>query len=675
MNSSKHTILQAWPLLVLLVLLVFLVDANAKAIGGAALWMPFGSGDASETASSIRMSYVYLPQLVMALIAGAGLGFAGGVFQLSLLNPLASPSTLGVSAGAQLALTLALLLAPELHADHAFAISLIGSFLAWGLVALISGRKLEDPLTLLLSGMAVSFTLAAVTTCLFILKDHYLNSMFIWGAGDLAQNGWDGVRFLAPKLLVGAAIVLAMARPLSLLGLGSGVARSAGVSVGWSRAILLSAAILITAAITATIGIIAFVGLAAPHIARMIGARRVVPQLLLAALMGALLLGVTDQALQFLLKSLAAFLPAGALAGLLGAPLILYLLRKITASPLQSEHSLWLRSRVNRDRAGQWAIVAACGLVLLACIAAALFVPRLEMSLVFDWRAPRVLTALLAGCALGCAGCLGQRLLANPMASPESMGISAGAIMGTIIVMLILPTAGTAGQTAGALAGAIIVLLAVLTYGRRQDFDPRRLILVGIAITAIADATILIFFATGDPRVSQILALMSGSTYRASYTLLSIPAVLGIVGALMVLPALRWLDILPLGNATGRALGMPLARARIVIILAMALLTVAATLLVGPITFVGLAAPQIARVIGLRSVGTHLVGSTVLGGSVIVASDLVGRQLFTPYELPAGLLAILIGALSLALVLTIMRLSGARQIKITNAADQKRLAA
>ncbi|MBD8893642.1 Fe(3+)-hydroxamate ABC transporter permease FhuB [Roseibium litorale] len=661
MTSSRLPLLRVWPLLCLAALLVFLAGSNISAIGGGSLWGPIWSGTTSGTASSIRMSYVYSPQLVMALLSGSGLGFAGCVFQLSLLNPLASPSTLGVSSGAQLALTLTLLLAPELHASHAFAIALTGSFLAWGLVAAIGGRRLEDPLTLLLSGMAVSFTLAAVTTCLFILKDHYLNSMFIWGAGDLAQNGWDGVRFLAPKLVFGAAIVLAMSRPLSLLGLGTGVARSAGVPVGWARAIVLSAAILITAAITAAVGIIAFVGLAAPHIARMAGARRVIPQLLTAALTGALLLGVTDQALQFLLKSLASFLPAGALAGMLGAPLILYLMRKMAKPPVQPEHSLWLRPHIIRSRADQWRLVAICCMVLLVCLAIALGLPSLDLPLILDWRAPRVLTALLAGCALGCAGCLGQRLLGNPMASPESMGISAGAIMGTVLVLLILPAAGTVGQTAGALGGALIVLMSVLFYGRHQDFDPRSLILVGIAITAIADAAILIFFATGDPRVSQVLALMSGSTYRASYELLSIPAGLSLVAVLMILPALRWLDILPIGNGTARALGMPLALARTVIIISMALLTVAATLLAGPITFVGLAAPQIARVIGLRSTGSHLAGSAALGGSVIVFSDFAGRRLFLPYELPAGLMSVLIGAFGLVLTLTVLRFYGKRR--------------
>ncbi|MEJ8474300.1 Fe(3+)-hydroxamate ABC transporter permease FhuB [Roseibium algae] len=661
MKNPEFSILKVWPLAALGGVLLYLVFGNVSTILGAPISLAtiFEAamvGPMGDSAPALQFSYVYLPQLVISLLCGAGLGFAGAVFQQTLLNPLASPATLGVSSGAQLALTVALLLAPEFHANHAFAIALTGSCLAWGVVALLAGRRLEDPLTLVLTGMIVSFTLAAITTCLFVLKDSYLNSMFIWGAGDLTQNGWNGTAFLLPKLALGAIVVLTLSRQLSLLGLGSDVARSAGVSAGLSRTILLSAAILMSAAITATVGIIAFVGLAAPHIARMMGARCVVPQLLCAAVMGALLLGVADQGLQFALQDLASFLPAGALAGLLGAPLLLYLMMKMSTRRPELDDTPMLRAPVNHGTAIQVRIIAGLGVLLVLCLVIALSVPWSGLDAISVWRLPRVAAALLAGCALGCAGCLAQRLIGNPMASPESMGISAGAITGTIAVMLLLPMAEAAGQTIGALLGSLLVFAAVLYFGRRQSFDPRSLILVGIAITALADALILVFFATGDPRLGEVLALSSGSTYRITFDTLFLPAGISVLGLVLALPTLRWLEILPLGAVTGRSLGLPLASARFLIILATSLLTVAATLLIGPISFVGLAAPHIARALGLRSAVTQFAGSALAGGAVIVFADFIGRQMARPYELPAGLLSILVGAIVFVAVLSFSRL-------------------
>jgi ferric hydroxamate transport system permease protein len=107
-------------------------------------------------------------------------------------------------------------------------------------------------------------------------------------------------------------------------------------------------------------------------------------------------------------------------------------------------------------------------------------------------------------------------------------------------------------------------------------------------------------------------------------------------------PLTRWLDILPLGAATSRSLGIGLNRARL-LLLVVALLTACATLVVGPLSFVGLLAPHMARLLGLSRARQHLLGAALVGMLLMVLADWVGRQVIFPYEVPAGLVASLIG--------------------------------
>ncbi|WP_349366401.1 MAG: Fe(3+)-hydroxamate ABC transporter permease FhuB [Nitratireductor rhodophyticola] len=633
-----------------LVLLCLFIAGNTAAIRGEESLTALIFGQTENLSVSIEYWYAYLPRLSVALLAGAGLGIAGAVFQQILQNPLASPATLGVSSGAQLALALALLLAPELHADHPFLVALAGSFLAWGLVSLLVGRRMDDPVSLVLTGMVVSFTAGAVTTCLLLLKNQYLTSLFLWGSGDLTQYDWQGVHFLLPRLVLGAAALLLLSRPLALMGLGRESARSSGLSTGLFSFLALGIAIFLASAVTATVGLIAFVGLASPHLATMLGMRRIGPRLLTAGFVGALLLGLVDQGMQFGLSGLGRFLPAGALTGILGAPLLLYLLKRLPPASASSAGEVLPVSAGLSGRGERYFLVLLMTILALA-ILIALGLPSISFETIMDWRAARVFAAALSGAALGLAGCLVQRLLSNPMASPEIIGVSTGAVMGVIVVMIALPAATAGMQMTGALFGALAILLTILAYARRHDLEPRRLILAGIAITAFADALVLTFLATGDPRGNVVLAFMSGSTYRVGMGDLALPAIMAMAGAGIALSTLRWLDILTLGGAAGRSLGLPLGSARFFIILATALLTASACLFLGPISFVGLTAPHIARLCGLRRTRVQLPGAALTGAILVVMADWTGRQIFRPYELPAGLLSVLLGALILGVIL------------------------
>jgi iron complex transport system permease protein len=169
-------------------------------------------------------------------------------------------------------------------------------------------------------------------------------------------------------------------------------------------------------------------------------------------------------------------------------------------------------------------------------------------------------------------------------------------------------------------------------------------LLVGVAVSMVLSAVAALLTISGDPRLQTVLVWMTGSTYLVSAG----SAVVAAVTAAVVLPAVhlaaRWLEILPLGEASARALGLPLARVRFVLLGLIAVLTAVATLIVGPLSFVGLMAPQIARQLGMARATPHLVCAALAGGLLMIVADWLGRVLMFPFQIPAGLLATLIGA-------------------------------
>ena len=237
-----------------------------------------------------------------------------------------------------------------------------------------------------------------------------------------------------------------------------------------------------------------------------------------------------------------------------------------------------------------------------------------------------------------------QRLTSNPMASPEVFGISSGASLGVIVLLFVVRLPDEAMQLGAAAAGAVIALVAMLALGWRSAFSPDRMLLTGVAIGSAFSAIVALLMASGDPRMANLLSWMAGSTYRVTGQEAIVSAAIAAV-MLAMLPLLtRWLEILPLGEAASRGLGVNLAGSRLALLLAISALTAAATVVVGPLSFVGLMAPHMARMLGMQRPLFQLFGAAVLGGLIMLLADWVGRNVLFPYQIPAGLLATFIGA-------------------------------
>lgn len=591
-----------------------------------------------------------LPRAAVAVLAGAALGLAGLLLQRVLRNALAEPSTLGISAGAQLAMATATLFAPALMGWSVGFVAFAGGIAAVAIILALTWRRGLEPVSVVLAGMMVALTANAASAALILANGDYLFSLFIWGGGSLVQQSWDPAIAIGSRLVIGFAAAILLLRPLAILGLDDASARSLGVALHASRFAIVALAVWIATTVAAEVGVIGFVGLAAPALAALSGARTLGQRIVAAPLIGAILLWVTDGLVQLASGPAGERLPTGAATALLGGPLLLWILPRLRMMEWPSLTAPMATSR----RAARPGVMLA---VTLAALVASVLVAFLvgsgpegwtvaTGSLLADlsqWRIPRIAVAAASGAMLAAAGVMVQRLTGNPLASPEVLGVGTGAGAGLTAVLLINATAGLFWQMTGAAAGALGALLLILGVAARGRFGPERLLLGGVAIGAAASAVITAVIAMGTMTSYTLLAWLTGSTAQAdatqALTALALMAVL-IAPALLTV---RWLDILPLGGEAAKSLGISLVRARFVVVLLAALMTASAAMFVGPLSFIGLIAPHLARLLGLGRARDHLIGAVLLGAALMVVSDWLARMVAFPYQLPVGLFASLIG--------------------------------
>ena len=269
---------------------------------------------------------------------------------------------------------------------------------------------------------------------------------------------------------------------------------------------------------------------------------------------------------------------------------------------------------------------------------------ELRDGIVWQLRLPRVLTAAAVGAGLALSGAVMQAITRNPLADPYLLGLSSGASLGAVAVLILGVTVFLAPA---AFVGALLALLATLLIARAAGpISPARTVLAGVAVSALASAvTSLVIFwtATGDS-YREILAWLLGSLAGARW-----PAVAIAVGAFALIGvpltfAGRTLDAFAFGETAAASLGVNVNRTRWMLLIATALLTGAMVSVSGSIGFVGLVLPHAVRL--LVGVGNRAVLplSALLGAVFLVWADTAARTVFDPRELPVGIVTAIVGA-------------------------------
>jgi iron complex transport system permease protein len=638
---------RGWWLVALICIGLGLTIHSCLGVLAPAKWLHIANIDIDDPSQLVAF-YSVAPRIVMSLVAGFALGLSGAVFQQVLQNPLAEPGLLGISAGAQLALSASLLYVPSLWIYGQEAIALAGAAIALAVVLAVASARRFAPATITLAGLITGLYCSAVFALLVLFHHDFLQDILNWQAGSLQQNGWSGVLGLLPRITFSTVLIVVFMRPLTLLTLGDAQASSLGLSAAPARIILLAGAAALAAFVTSTVGLIAFIGLAAPNLARTIS-RKASDHLIWSSVAGAVILLSLDQLLVFLAPFLGD-IPTGAAAGLLTGPLLVMLAarRPLAAIAGRTEKALAL------PKAGYglyWLLGGLgllAGLILLSLAYGRFpdgwrFATADDVDLVMYWRLPRILGAAGAGSCLALSGLLLQRTTRNPMASPELLGIGYGAGLGMVIAMIALPSDASLSRLVAAAIGAALAIGLTGWFSWRSEFRSDRMLLVGVALGGIFSSIIPLMIAGGHPQAAALLSWFSGSTAGIDQTqaISVFLCALGCTGAALLLR--RWLEIHALGATAGSALGLSMKLSRATIFMIASLATGAATVVAGPLSFIGLMIPHFVRLIGLRRVADQIVGTSIFGAVALVAADWLGRNLAYPWPMSPGLLAALIG--------------------------------
>lgn len=282
---------------------------------------------------------------------------------------------------------------------------------------------------------------------------------------------------------------------------------------------------------------------------------------------------------------------------------------------------------------------------ILGALAGMEDVPAHVETIVTGLRLPRAVMAVLLGTALGVAGAVCQAVMRNPLAEPGLLGINAGAALAAMVVIVQVETVPERLLPVVTFAGAVGMTVAVFLLAWRQGTTSLRLILIGVGLSALAGAGASFISTFGDiSLVQRAMVWLSGSLQDSRWIKVQTLFAWAAVPMLVIWLAARELDLLSLGDDVARGRGQRVNLLRGLMMLGCALIAGAAVAAAGPIAFVGLAAPHIARALTGRSHATLIPASALTGALIVLAADIVARRALAPVQLPVGVVTALLGA-------------------------------
>lgn len=263
---------------------------------------------------------------------------------------------------------------------------------------------------------------------------------------------------------------------------------------------------------------------------------------------------------------------------------------------------------------------------------------RTEM-LVVEWRLPRLLFAIFSGVALGMSGALFQSLTRNPLGSPDVIGFAAGSYTGALLVMLVAGSTGYYMVAAGSLIGGILTAALVYLLAYRRGVEGFRLIIMGIGVSAVLGSinSYLMLQAKLEDAMSAAAwgsGSLNGLGFDQFWPMLTV-LVLLVPMALALGPGMRQLEM---GDDAAKALGLRTERLRLGVVVVGVALTALVTAAAGPISFIALAAPQIARRL-TGAAGIGMIPAALVGALLLTAADVVANSI----QLPVGIITVSIG--------------------------------
>jgi iron complex transport system permease protein len=285
--------------------------------------------DISSASKSIIWN-VRLPRVLLGVLVGTSLSVAGGAFQGLLKNPMADPFILGISSGAALGATIAIIFRLDMTFMGFSGISVaafIGALIAVFAVYNIGKVKNKVPVTtLLLAGVAVGNFLTAVMSFLMVVYSRDMTKIIYWTLGNLSGKGWEPVKMIFVPVLIGVIVILYLSKDINIMLTGEESAKSLGVNVERTKIYVLLAGTFLTSIVVSVSGIIGFVGLIIPHIIRLFTGPDHRILLPVSALAGAVFMIFADTVARVVISPVE--IPVGIITALFGGPFFVFLLKR-----------------------------------------------------------------------------------------------------------------------------------------------------------------------------------------------------------------------------------------------------------------------------------------------------------------------------------------------------------
>ncbi|CDP53926.1 FecCD family ABC transporter permease [Paradevosia shaoguanensis] len=269
-----------------------------------------------------------------------------------------------------------------------------------------------------------------------------------------------------------------------------------------------------------------------------------------------------------------------------------------------------------------------------------------------QYRVPRVVIAPIVGAALGIAGVVVQTLSRNRIASPDTLGLNAGASFAVVVASAGFGVSSMLGLSAAAATGALLTALLVFAIAAGAGgLSPIRIVLIGVTIAGLFSALVEVVLTVRETMLDQLLFWLAGAVVDRPLTLVATGGPIVAIGALLAVLLAPSLDILQTDEQTARGLGVPVALVRVGCFAAIALLTGASVAMAGPVGFVGLVVPHAARsMVGLKHMH-QLLAAALFGALYLTVADVVARFVIYPLEAPVGAITAVVGGCVLVVLL------------------------
>lgn len=268
----------------------------------------------------------------------------------------------------------------------------------------------------------------------------------------------------------------------------------------------------------------------------------------------------------------------------------------------------------------------------------------LNGEIVWEYRLPRILVGMFVGANLAVSGALLQAVTQNPLAAPNVIGMTAGASLFAVLALLIIPHFPASGLPFATFFGALFAGLCVYAFAWKKGMDKGRFALSGIAFDALFQAAVtgILVFATKG--IDAAVIWLAGSLWGRTWEHVALIVPWSVLGLALAYLCYRRLNVLQLHDDVAASLGMRVQAARFLIFLIAVGLCGSAVAVSGPIGFVGLVIPHLARLLTRADYQRLIPVSALLGAMLMIGADTVGRTIAAPIEIPVGILTAFIGA-------------------------------